>query len=167
MPRPTSRPARAVLFVAALTAAALASPAAAQDSPPQVASALQEIVKEHNVDVGGGLNGVKMTCPATVVGQRGNTVACVLFFTDARGEYIRSVLPGYADRAGFLRVVSMDTVVQDDREGLDFVFKVPYGAFPRRPEGRYQVEVLARLFQRSAKGTVILATQTTRFWVEG
>jgi hypothetical protein len=108
-----------------------------------------------------------MTVPVDTQGFRGHTLAVVIFFHDAAGNPISSVLPGYGDETAQIRVVSQNAVVARDREGFDFVFRVPYGAFPRRGPGRYEVEGRVRVIERSPTGSKsLLATGSVRFFVE-
>ena len=53
-----------------------------------------------------------------------------------------------------------------DREGLDFVLRVPYLAFPCRPVCPHEVEARVRLVERTGPaGRALLSTALTRFWV--
>lgn len=151
----------------ALLALTLALPASAGDEKAVGASFVGDLVKQHNQDLGNGRLGLRLLVPTTIVNLKGSTVACVVFFADDRGQYVPSRLKEYAGPDGSIRLLSADTLVEEDRDGIDFAFTVPYEAFPRREPGRYQVEARARLVLRAREGNVVLAQGSTRFWVEG
>lgn len=143
-------------------------PVPLRPTPLPTTSSLGEIVKQHNVDFGDGLLAVDLTVPATVVVPAGSTVACVVFFKDTAGNFIRSMQQAYMDGSGNVRAVSQDAVIDTGREDLDFKFRIPYHVFPKRFEGKYQVQALVRLIQRTASGApILLASRSTIFWVEG
>jgi hypothetical protein len=143
---------------------AAAGPALA--APVPAASSIGVIRKSHNLDIGGGMIGLELTVPTELVGVAGETVAVVVWFYDAAGQPIASALPGWGDASNQLRVISSDTSPVSARERVDFPVRVPYGAFPRRREGRYTVEARAVLVERVANGRVVLARRATTFFVE-
>ena len=153
-------------FAAALSLVPARPVAAATDVPPAKTTSLGEIRKEHGVPGPEGKSSVRLVAPADVLDLQGSTVACVLFFTDASGAALSSPMPGYNDRSGALRAVSPDTKVLTATDGLDFSFRIPYAAFPRKPSGKYEVIVRARLVLRGANGPTLLAESHTTFWVE-
>jgi hypothetical protein len=155
------------LALLALLALVPALTASAADEKAPGTSFIGDLVKQHNVDLGNGKLALRLVVPASVVNLKGSTVACVVFFADDRGDYVPSRLKEYAGPDGSIRLLSADTVVESDRDGIDFAFTVPYEAFPRREPGRYQVEARARLVLRAREGNIVLAQGATRFWVEG
>jgi len=161
---------RSTLLAAVLAALALPVAAGQGDTaaaaPATSGAWIGEVRKLHNVDVGGGTLAVQLTAPVETWGMKGRTVAVVIFFHDALGNPIASNGSAYADESGHLRLVSDDAVVNKDREGMDFQFRLPYVAFPRRAGGRYEVEGRVRLIERTAAGRSLLATGSVRFFVE-
>lgn len=156
------------LFPAAFALFALAAVASAE--PPARAVSLGEIRKEHNVDLGSGRYALRLTVPADFAGMKGETVGVDVWFADEQGNLLRSVQSAYADAAGNLHVASRPAAVEKDVEGLDFVFLIPYGAFPCGAKGRYPVEARAVLSLRPAAPSptpTTLGTKTTTFFVEG
>jgi hypothetical protein len=160
-------PRRPLLLLALLASFALALPASAADEKPAGAATVGELVKEHNQALADGTLALRLTVPTTVTGLKDSTVACVVFFADDAGRYVPSRLKEYAGPDGSIRLLSTDTVVASDEDGIDFAFTVPYATFPRREPGRYRVEARARIVLRAGAGNVVLAQGTTRFWVEG
>ena len=162
------------LFVAPLviacasysSAAPVPMPRPPPPAAPPATSSIGPIVKEHNLDLGNRSMGMRITAPAELVGVAGQTVALVVWFYDADGQPIRSALEGWGDATNQLRVVSRDVSPATAREHVDFTFKVPYCAFPRRSGGRYAVEARAVLLERVGKGRLVLARQSTTFFVE-
>src|SRR5262249_55960204 len=56
--------------------------------PSTMGATLGPVRKEHNVDLGGGALGVRLTVPADTWGMKGRTIAAVVFFVDAKGDAI-------------------------------------------------------------------------------
>jgi hypothetical protein len=161
--------ARPLAVLAALLLAAAA--ASAEDVPdaPACTGKVGEIKKEHNVDLGRGRLALRLTVPVDVLGCIAKPVRVDVWFFDDLGKPIRSVLPSLADVDGNVHVGSRSTKVEKDPEGLDFVFLVPYGAFPARPEGKYGVEAratLSRMPDGPEGAPTALATRSTTFTVE-
>lgn len=155
----------ALRALAGATAIGAAS-APALAAPVPAASSIGVIRKTHNLDIGGGMIGLELTVPTELVGVAGETMAVVVWFYDAAGQPIASALPGWGDATNHLRIISSDTSPASARERVDFPVRVPYGAFPRRREGRYTVEARAILVERVANGRVVLARRSTSFFVE-
>ena len=155
---------RAALLVALGTSAV--APLRAAGAPPPT-TAIGEIKKEHNVDMPDGRKAVRLTVPAEISGQQGKTVWVAVWFTDLSEKPIASNDPAYADASGNLKVVSADTTLSRDPESQVFTFLVPYAAFPKHKEGKYQVIAHAKLVRRDTPKNVVLATGATSFAVEG
>ena len=150
-----------------IAAASFAAAAPVPPPPPPVAtSSIGPIAKEHNLDLGNHSMGMRITAPTELVGVAGQTVAVVIWFYDADGQPIRSALEGWGDATNHLRVISRDVNPAASGEHVDFTFRVPYCAFPRRSSGRYAVEARAVLVERVGTGRVVLARQSTTFFVE-
>ncbi len=164
------------LFVAVIVSLASTSCARAAKAPAPVAPAsssatagaasIGALQKTHDLDVGNRSMGMRIMVPVELVGVTGRTVAAVLWFYDASGEPIRSAVAGWGDATNHLRIIGRDVVPTLARQSFHFDFQVPYGAFPRRTGGRYQVEARAVLAERVGDGRVVLARRSTTFFVE-
>ena len=154
-------------LLALLASISLAVPASAADEKPLGGATVGEIQKHHNQELEDGKLALRLVVPATLTNLKDSTVACVVFFADDAGRYIRSRLPEHAGPEGSIRLLSEDNVVATDKDAIDFALTVPYAAFPRREPGKYRVEARARIVLRSSSGNVVLAQGTTQFWVEG
>jgi hypothetical protein len=151
------------------------APDTAPTEPPPPASdparaptgKLWDLKKEHNVDAGGGRLALRLTVPADVGGLLGKEVGVEVAFYDDQGRAIRSVLSTHADAQGSLRVTSKTAQVTADPIALDFVFLVPYAAFPSRG-AKYTVEARASLSIRAKtkEESKLLGTKNTTFQVE-
>ena len=155
---------RPFLLAALALVAAVALPAAAA---PAAGATIGVIRKQHGVEMADGRKAVQLTVPADIVGEKGQVVWMAVWFTDAAGKPLPTNDAGYGDADGNLKVVSLDTAITREREGLDFVFRVPYIAFPRRKDGRYQVVANVKLIRRDTPKNRILALGATSFFVEG
>ena len=165
---------RAALVVAlgagaapSLVAAGDPAPAGPAPSSPAPASSVGEIKKEHNVDMPNGRKAVRLTVPAEIVGQQGKTVWAAAWFTDPDDKPVPSNDPAYADPSGTLKVVSVEFTAAKDHESEIVTFLVPYFAFPKRKEGKYQVVAHVKLVRRDSPKNTVLATGSTSFFVEG
>ena len=110
---------------------------------------------------------MRLTLPANLVDECGNYVWVAAQFYDESGALIRSEIPEFADDEGNIKLVTQTAYVALPRERLTFGFYVPYGAFPRRPEGKYKVEMRLRLVERRSPTNRLLAKGGTTFFVEG
>jgi hypothetical protein len=155
-------------FPLAVLVLALSVPTAALAADAPVARAtIVDVRKEHNVDTGGGALSLRLTARVETTALQGRTLALVAFFHDGTGQPIRSVLSGWADATGQVRAMSKDVTTTANPEALDFMLTVPYGAFPTRPDGKYQVEARLRLIERTPTGRIFYASRSVWFWVEG
>lgn len=153
-----------------LAAALLGGLVSAAGAPPVAAATTASatigvITKQHGVSLDDGRTGIGIDVPVDAFGLKDATLAASIFFQDASGAAIRSNDPGFADTNGELRVVSRNAKLGSDREALTFAFKVPYGAFPRRPGNGYAVMGQVRVFERTKTGRTLLATSIVQFWV--
>src|SRR5215207_2006163 len=124
----------------AVLALAMSAPTAALAADAPVARAtIVGLEKQHNVDLGGGVLALRLSARVDTESLVGRKLTLVAFFHDVAGLAIPSAMPSYADASGQVRVASQDTAVTKSPESLDFALTVPYGAFPRRPGGKYQV----------------------------
>lgn len=155
------------LLLALVSVAPLAVPAAAEGDAGPATSRIGDIKKEHNVDLGDGRLALRVTVPAEAAGEKENVLWAALGFFDDAGKPIASVLPEYAGPSGELKVVSRDVVPTADPQSFDFVFVVPYCAFPRREGGKYHVNVRARLVRKDSPKNRILVEKWSAFTVEG
>jgi hypothetical protein len=126
-----------------------------------------ELKKEHNVDAGGGRLALRLTVPADIGGLKGSAVGVDVAFYDEQGLPIRTALSTHADAQGHLRLTSKTAQVTGDPIALDFVFLVPYSAFPSRG-AKYTVEARASLSTRTAAkdASKLLGKKSTTFQVE-
>ena len=117
--------------------------------------------------MGRGRHVMRLTVPANLVGERGNSVWVSATFFDGTGAQIRSEIPDFADPEGNIKLITQTAYVALDHERLTFGFLVPYGAFPKRESGKYKVEMRLRLVERRSPKNRLLATGGTTFFVEG